>query len=137
MPKPKTSANGPSQRQLRVGELLRHALSNVFRAGLNIDAPLDTRLLTITEVKMSPDLKVATIFVMPLGGGNTEQVPKILGQHAKFLRGELGRNINLKFTPDLRFRVDESFAEGARIDALLRSPFVNQDISNDQGEDDA
>jgi ribosome-binding factor A len=79
---------------------------------------------------MSPDLKIATVFVMPLGGSDVAQVPKILGSHAKFLRGELGRNIELKFTPDLRFRIDESFAEGARIDALLRSPFVKQDIKD-------
>jgi ribosome-binding factor A len=126
------SSNGPRQRQLRVGELVRHALAGVFRNGAYMDGKLDTRLLTITEVKMSNDLKIATVYVMPLGGENLDNVTKTLAQHVKVLRGELGHQLDLKFTPDLRFLIDESFSHGARIDALLRTPAVQRDISSDE-----
>jgi ribosome-binding factor A len=131
MVKSRFAGSGPSQRQLRVGELVRHALSDIFRNGAHMETAFDTRLLTITEVKMSPDLKIATVFVMPLGGKGAGNVTRILGDNVRLLRGEMGHRLDLKFTPNLRFLVDESFAEGARIDALLRSPFVKQDIGKD------
>ncbi len=137
MVKPNTGNKGPSQRQLRVGELIRHVLSSVLGSGAHMTGEVDTRLLTVTEVRMSPDLKIATVFIMPLGGKNSTDIPKLLSKNVRPLRSELARQLNLKFTPDLRFLVDESFDRGAHIDALLNSPEVKRDLlANDGNEDD-
>lgn len=119
---------GPSQRQLKVGELIRHALADVFSRGNVMDDVLARHSLTFPEVRMSPDLKIATCFVMPLGGGEAEEVVAHLEQHKRFLRGELARRVSLKFMPELRFRVDTSFQVSARIDELLASPQVARDL---------
>jgi ribosome-binding factor A len=127
------SANaGPSQRQLRAGELVRHALVEILREGDLHDEPLENASITVTEVRMSPDLKHAHCFVEPLGGGHAGEVVKALNKHAKFLRGKLGRHIELKFTPDLRFVHDVSFDEAARMEALFRRPEVRRDIEGDE-----
>ncbi len=118
---------GPSQRQQRVAELVRHALAEVLSRGDLQDDVLTRNVITIPEVRMSPDLKLATAYVMPLGGRDEDAVLKALEKNKKLLRQEVARRVNLKFAPDLRFRRDESFDEAARIDALLRSERVARD----------
>lgn len=130
------SANkGPSQRQLRVGEMLRHALSDVLRRGELRDPDLAQVSVTITQVKPSPDMRYATIFCEPLGGKNAKTVVAALNRHKGFLRGEMGRLIALKFTPELRFLEDESFAEAEKIETLLRSSRVARDLSTPKAAD--
>ena len=131
---------GPSQRQQRVAELIRHALAEVLSRGDLQDDVLTRNVITIPEVRMSPDLKLATAYVMPLGGRDEEAVLKALDKNKKLLRQEVARRVNLKFAPDLRFRRDESFDEAARIDALLRSERVARDTVKpeaDTSEDDS
>lgn len=118
---------GPSQRQQRVAEIIRHALAEVLSRGDLQDDVLTKNVITIPEVRMSPDLKLATAYVMPLGGKDEDAVIKALEKNKKHLRQEVARRVNLKFAPDLRFRRDESFDEAARIDALLRSERVARD----------
>jgi len=138
----RTAANGKKigvagQRQLRVGELVRHALSEVLSRG-NLNEPvLDGVIVTVPEVRVSNDLKMATCYVMPLGGDNGDAVVAALDQHRKYLRGEVSRRIELKFAVDLKFVLDKSFAEAAKIDALLRNdPVVRQDIEAGRGDDE-
>ncbi|OYW60409.1 MAG: ribosome-binding factor A [Xanthobacter sp. 17-67-6] len=123
----KTGA-GPSQRMLRVGELVRHALADVLSRGDHLDPALAGRIITVPEVRMSPDLKIATCYVMPLGGKDVQGVIKALANNARMLRGELGRRVELKSVPELRFREDTSFTEAHHIDSLLRSPAVARDL---------
>ena len=127
----RTAAPGGSQRQLRVGETVRHALAEIFARGAIVDDVLNRHSLTVPEVRMSPDLKLATIYVMPLGGRDTELVIAALDRNKKFLRGEVARRVNLKFAPDIRFRVDERFDEAERIEKLLRTPAVQKDLDKD------
>lgn len=136
---------GPSQRQLRAGELIRHALVDILREEEIHDEALHGVSVTVTEVRLSPDLRHATCFVEPLGAGvesaptagHESEIIKALNVHAKFLRGMLGRRIDMKFTPDLRFRHDESFDAASYIDRLLDDPRVKADLERpaDQGED--
>jgi ribosome-binding factor A len=129
------SAAGPSQRQLRVGEAVRHAIAEVFTQGQVHDPVLEGHLITVPEVRMSPDLRLATIYVMPLGGRDAEAVIAALERNKRFLRGVVARKVNLKFAPDIRFRVDERFDEAERIEKLLRSPAVKRDLAGgDDGE---
>jgi ribosome-binding factor A len=130
---------GPSQRQLRAGELVRHALAEILREEEVHDDAMAGVSVTVSEARMSPDLKHATVFVQPLGGGHADEVVAALNRHAKFLRGELGRHVDLKFTPDLRFRRDESFEAAAHMDALFNSPAVRRDLerADDEGDDGA
>lgn len=130
-----TKQKMPSQRQLRVGELIRHALSELLARGETHDPELDGRVITVPEVRMSPDLKIATVYVMPLGGQKTHGVVKALGRDARHLRHELSRKVTLKFLPELRFRLDETFDEASRIDRLLASDAVRRDV--DPAPDDA
>ena len=129
-----SSLKGPSQRQLRVGEVLRHALSDILREKSIRDADLEGVSVTVTQVKPSPDMRHATVFVEPLGGRNADVVVAALNRHRGFLRGELGRTIELKFTPELRFVEDTSFAESERINRILHSEKVARDL-NAPGED--
>ncbi|WP_262297280.1 30S ribosome-binding factor RbfA [Microvirga sesbaniae] len=132
--------SGPSQRQQRVAELIRHALAEVLSRGDLQDDVLTRNVITIPEVRMSPDLKLATAYVMPLGGRDEDAVLKALEKNKKLLRQEVARRVNLKFAPDLRFRRDESFDEAARIDALLRSDRVARDTvkpAPDPSDDDS
>ena len=136
---------GPSQRQLRAGELIRHALVEVLREEEIHDPAMEGVSVTVTEVRMSPDLKHATCFVEPLGAGvetaptagHVEEIVKALNAHARFLRGVLGRHIDMKFTPDLKFRHDESFDAAGRMDRLFADPRVRADLerSGDGDED--
>ncbi|PZU01248.1 MAG: 30S ribosome-binding factor RbfA [Brevundimonas sp.] len=137
--------SGPSQRQLRAGELIRHALVDILREEDIHDAALAGVSVTVTEVRLSPDLKHATCFVEPLGAGveaaatsgHEGEIIKALNAHAKFLRGQLGRRLDMKFTPDLRFRHDESFDAASHIDRLFDDPRVRADLErrDDEGED--
>jgi ribosome-binding factor A len=124
----KTSAPGGSQRQLRVGETVRHAIADVLAHGSVHDPDLEGHIVTVPEVRMSPDLKLATVYVMPLGGKDTEIVLAALERNRKFLRGEVAHRVNLKFAPELRFRVDDRFDEAERIEKLLRTPAVLRDL---------
>jgi ribosome-binding factor A len=138
MPRHRSSSSsptrGPSQRQLRVGELLRHALSEVLRDS-NIRDPDLSVPVTITEVRPSPDMRHASVFCQPLGGQNTKTVVDALNRHRGYFRGELGKRIELKFTPELRFLEDTSFAEAERIAKLLNSERVARDLKS-SGEAD-
>src|SRR6201995_3772009 len=131
----KSSAPGGSQRQLRVGETVRHAIADILAHGSVHDADLEGHIVTVPEVRMSPDLKLATIYVMPLGGRDTSIVLAALERNKKYLRGEVARRVNLKFAPDLRFRVDDRFDEAERIEKLLRTPAVQRDLAPDSDED--
>src|SRR3954468_19454023 len=122
---------GPSQRQLRVGEMLRHALADILRQNDIRDPDLLGVSVTITQVKPSPDMRYATVYCEPLGGGKAPEVIAALNRHKGFLRGEMGKRIATKFTPDLRFVEDESFAEALKIDTILRSPEVQRDLNAD------
>jgi ribosome-binding factor A len=131
----KSSAPGGSQRQLRVGEQVRHAVAEILAQGNVHDEDLEGHIITVPEVRMSPDLKLATVYVMPLGGRDTEVIIAALERNKKFLRGEVARRVNLKFAPDLRFRVDERFDEAERIEKLLRTPAVQKDLEQDPDSD--
>ncbi|HZZ32805.1 MAG TPA: 30S ribosome-binding factor RbfA [Phenylobacterium sp.] len=122
---------GPSQRQLRAGELMRHALVEILRAQEITDPDIAGVSITLTEVRMSPDLRNATIFVEPLGGGEQAAVVvKALNRHHKFLRGRLGHAIDMKFTPALKFLHDDTFDAAARMNRLFDDPRVAQDLGH-------
>lgn len=130
------SARGsaPSQRQLRVGELVRHALADMLTRGEVHDPVIEGHLITVPEVQMTADLRLATIYVVPLGGRDTDAVLAALERNKRFLRGVIARHVNLKFAPEIRFRIDGRFDEAERIEKLLRTPAVQRDL--DQGRDD-
>jgi ribosome-binding factor A len=121
-------STGPTQRQLRVGEVIRHALAELLTRGEVHDDVLASHLVTIPEVRMSPDLRLATVYVLPLGGKDVEPVLAALERNKRFIRGEVARAVNLKFAPDVRFLADETFDEALRIDSLLASDKVRQDL---------
>ena len=135
---------GPSQRQLRAGELIRHALVDVMREHEIHDEALTGVSVTVTEVRMSPDLRHATCFVEPLGAGveaaetsgHESEIIKALNAHAKFLRGRLGAKLDMKFTPDLRFRHDESFDAASHMDRLFADPRVQADLNAREADED-
>ena len=136
-PKPtgRAAATGPSQRQLRAGELVRHALVEILREEDLADPDLAGVSVTVTEVRMSPDLRHAICFVEPLGGEHAGPVVAGLVRSSKFLRGRLGHMIELKFTPELKFLHDESFNEAARMSRLFDDPKVRQDLAGDSQAD--
>ena len=131
-----STPGGGSQRQLRVGELVRHAMAELLTRGDVHDPVIQKHLITVPEVRMSPDLRLATIYIMPLAGRDADEVVAALERNKKFLRGEIAHAINLKFAPDIRFRIDERFAEAERIDKLLRSPEVKRDLIKDESGDE-
>src|SRR6195256_6971372 len=124
------SAPGGSQRQLRVGETVRHAIADILSQGSVHDPDLEGHIITVPEVRMSPDLRLATVYVMPLGGRDTDAVLAALERNKKYLRGEIAHHVNLKFAPEIRFRLDERFDEAERIEKLLRTPAVQRDLGN-------
>lgn len=132
MAKRAPQSSGASQRQLRVGELVRHAMAEMLARGDVHDPLLEGHLITIPEVRMSPDLRLATVYVMTLGGKDADAVVTALDNNKRYLRGEIGRRVNLKFAPDIRFRVDDRFDEAERIEKLLRTPEVRRDIDDDE-----
>src|SRR5262249_35797004 len=121
--------SGPSQRQRRAGEGSRHARAPTLARGAIHDPLLTARAITRPEVRLTPDLRLATIYVMPLAGKDSQAVLAALERHRKFIRAEVAHAVNLKFAPEIRFRADETFAEAQRIDALLRSPKVARDLN--------
>ena len=129
------SAAGPSQRALRVGELIRHALAELLARGEVHDPVLEGHMITVPEVRMAPDLRLATAYVMPLGGRDAKQVIDALERNKKFLRGEIAHRVNLKFAPDIRFRIDDRFDEAERIGKLLATPAVKRDLGKPDDED--
>jgi ribosome-binding factor A len=134
MPKPHQQGNEPSHRTLRVGELVRHTVSDLLTRGVINDPALVRQVVTIPSVRMSPDLKLATIFVMPLGGKDVPGVVAALERNKKFLRTEIARHVNLKFAPEVRFKADEGFEAGAKIDALFALPQVKRDLASQNSE---
>ncbi len=128
---------GPSQRQLRVGEQVRHALADVLQRGEVRDDLIETTVISVNEVRMSPDLKIATAFVAPLGAADDEAVIKALARNAKFIRGRVsGALRQMKYMPEFRFRLDTSYDNMAKIDELLRSPEVARDLDGDPEKED-
>ena len=121
----------------RVGELIRHALADLLSQGALNDPVLDGHMVTVPDVRMSPDLKLATAYVMPLGGRDVAPVLEALERNRKVLRTEIAHRVAMKFAPDLRFKVDDSFDYGAKIDALLDTPKVRQDLvrAEDEGHE--
>jgi ribosome-binding factor A len=130
---PETS-HAPSQRQLRVGELVRHAFADMLARSAVHDPVIQSHVITVPEVRMAADLRLATIYVVPLGGRAADAELAALARNKRFLRGEIAQRINLKFAPDVRFRLDERFDEAARIEKLLRTPAVQRDL-DDKDED--
>ena len=127
----KNNEKAPSQRMLRMGELVRHALAEVFSRGDVHDPVLETHVITIPEVAMTPDLRHATAYVMPLGGKDERAVLDALNRNKKYLRGVIAKKVQAKFAPDLRFRIDERFDRAEQIDRLLKQPEVLRDLRKD------
>jgi ribosome-binding factor A len=123
-----------SQRQLRVGELVRHAVSEMLIRGEVHDPVIEGHLITIPEVRMTPDLRLATVYVMPLGGRDQDEVLAALERNRRYLRGEVAHRVNLKFAPDLRFLIDDRFDEAERIEKLLRTQQVQRDLKGEKDE---
>jgi ribosome-binding factor A len=128
-------AAGGSQRQLRVGELIRHELADMLSRGDIHDPVVEAHMITVPEVRMSPDLRLATIYIMPLGGRDEKEVLEALDRNKKYVRGEISRRVNLKFAPEIRFRIDERFDEAERIEKLLRTPSVQRDLTHETDDE--
>ncbi|MGD0024142.1 MAG: 30S ribosome-binding factor RbfA [Xanthobacteraceae bacterium] len=122
--------SGTSQRQLRAGELIRHELADMLSRGDIHDPVVQSHMITVPEVRMSADLRLATIYIMPLGGRDEEAVLDALDRNKRYMRGEIARRVNLKFAPEIRFRIDERFDEAERIEKLLRTPEVRRDLAD-------
>jgi ribosome-binding factor A len=130
----KNNEKAPSQRMLRMGELVRHALAEMFSRGDVHDPVLETHVITIPEVAMTPDLRHATAYVMPLGGKDERAVIDALNRNKKYMRGVIAKKIQAKFAPDLHFRLDERFDRAEQIDKLLKQPEVQRDLRKDEDE---
>lgn len=126
----RSASQGPSQRQLRVSELIRHAVAQMLSRGDLHDPVLSRQVITIPEVRLSPDLKIATVYVMPLGGGETKEILAALEKQKYLIRTHVAHEVNMKYAPDLRFRRDESFDEAQRIDMLLDTDKVRRDLTS-------
>ncbi|QLF69000.1 30S ribosome-binding factor RbfA [Peteryoungia desertarenae] len=132
----KATSSAPSQRMLRVGEQVRAAITQVLQRGEVRDDLIEKTVISISEVRMSPDLKIATAYVTPLGVKDHDSVISALNRHAKFIRGRLGNQLRqMKYMPEVRFRDDTSFDNYQKIDALLRSPEVQRDLGTDEDND--
>jgi ribosome-binding factor A len=132
----RSTSAGPSQRQLRVGEQVRHALSDLLQRGEVRDDLVEKTVISISEVRMSPDLKLATAFVSPLGAPDAAAVVEALNRNARFIRGRMSPALRqMKYMPEFRFRLDTSYDNFARIDELLRSPEVKRDLDHDDETD--
>ena len=127
-------ASGGSQRQLRVGELIRHELAEMLSRGDIHDPVIEGHMITVPEVRVTPDLRLATIYVMPLGGRDLEAVIEALERNKRYVRGVIAQRVNLKFAPEIRFHIDERFEEAERIEKLLRTPAVQRDLGGDKDE---
>jgi ribosome-binding factor A len=140
MPKPdhrgrakgtKAKSSEPSQRMLRVAELIRHKLAEMLSRGDVHDDVLGTSVITVPEVRLSPDMKIATVYIMPLGGKDTKAVIAALDRNKKYIRSAIANAVNLKYAPDLKFRTDETFDEAERISRIMNSPKVRQDLDQE------
>lgn len=132
----KPSASAPSQRMLRVGEQVRHALTSLIQRGGIADPELDGVVLSVTEVRMSPDLKIATAYVTAFGRDDMQPLVKALARNARYIRGQLARDLRqMKYMPEFRFRADTSFDNYQKIDDILRSPEVARDLGEDPDAD--
>jgi ribosome-binding factor A len=129
------SRSGPSQRQLRVGEAIRHAIVRVLREGNLRDPELDGAMVTVTEVRASPDLKHASAFVTPLGGGDSKAMVKALNRAAPYIRSAVAREVQLRTAPEIHFQPDTTYEQASRIDALLRQPTVQRDVAKGDADD--
>jgi ribosome-binding factor A len=121
---------GASQRQLRVAELIRHEMADMLARGEVHDPVIEHHMITVPEVRVTADLRLATIYVMPLGGRDVTEVLGALERNSRYVRGEIARRVNLKFAPEIRFRIDERFDEAERIEKLLRTPAVQRDLGD-------
>jgi ribosome-binding factor A len=131
------SKKGPSQRQLRVGEQVRHVIAEILQRGEIRDELLQNTVISVSEVRMSPDLRIATVFLTPLGMSDGQPVIKALANHAKFIRGRAATSLSqMRFMPEFRFRIDTAYDNFSKIDQLLRSPEVARDLDSDGGGDD-
>ncbi|HUG61455.1 MAG TPA: 30S ribosome-binding factor RbfA [Methylomirabilota bacterium] len=130
------ASRAPSQRQLRAGELVRHAVAELLSRGEVMDAEVTALMITVPEVRMSPDLRNATVYVTPLAGGDPKTAVKALERNKRWIRGQVAHKVSLKYAPDLVFRFDDRFEESARIDELLRSPEVAQDLGHEDDQND-
>ena len=119
---------------MRVGELIRHELAAMLSRGDVHDPVIEAHMITVPEVRMSPDLRLATIYIMPLGGRDEKDVLDALDRNKRYVRGEIARRVNLKFAPEIRFRIDERFDEAERIEKLLRTPDVQRDLGDKKDE---
>ena len=126
---------GASQRQLRVGELIRHELAEMLSRGDIHDPVIEGHMITVPEVRMTADLRLATIYIMPLAGRDEEAVMAALDRNRRYIRGEIAHRVNLKFAPEIRFRIDERFDEAERIEKLLRTPAVQRDLKDGEDEE--
>lgn len=132
----RNSDKGPSQRQLRVGEQVRHALSEMLQRGEILDPVIETTVISISEVRMSPDLKIATAFVSPLGARDDAAVIEALNKHARFIRGRVSSALRqMKYMPEFRFRLDTSYDNFAKINEILKSPEVVRDLEADDDKE--
>ena len=132
-----SQSSGPSQRQLRVGELIRHELAEVFARGTIHDPVIERSSVTVLEVRPSPDLKVATAYVRPLLGGDPNELLAALNRHRRHIRGLLTPRLKLKFAPEIRFSIDTVLDEAGRIDEILRDPAVARDLTSGEDADSA
>ena len=133
----KATTSAPSQRMLRVGEQVRSALTQVLQRGEINDPVIEGAVISISEVRMSPDLKIATAYVTPLGNANHDQIVAALNRNARFIRGKIGPALRqMKYMPEVRFRDDTSFENFRRIDELLKSPEVARDLDHSKEEKD-
>ena len=136
MPRKKKSSSAPGQRQLRVGEEIRHALSEIIGRDHLDDPDLHGKMMTVTQVSVSPDLRNATAFVVPFGGGESERLVAALNRAHGYFRRELTRMVKLQFSPAIRFRPDESFEQASKIERLLHDPVVARDLARKDEEED-
>jgi ribosome-binding factor A len=127
----KSARSAPTQRQLRIGELVRHKLAEMLSRGEIHDDIIASHVITVPEVRLSPDLKLASAYVVTLGGDDTAVVIEALNRNKKYIRAQVAQAVNLKFAPDIRFLRDETFEEASRIDQLLASSKVRQDIDKE------
>jgi ribosome-binding factor A len=128
-------SQGPSQRQLRVGEALRHALADILARGGLRDPELANLQATVTEVRMSPDLRAATAFIVPFGGGDAEAMARELNRAAGYFRSRLAGLVELRVVPTIRFAADRSFEQAGRIERLLQSPAISRDLKKENGDE--
>jgi len=133
----RSTQSGPSQRQLRVGEQVRHALSGLLQRGEVRDDLIESTVISISEVRMSPDLKLATAFVAPMGAADAAAVIEALNRHARFIRGRTSPALRqMRYMPEFRFRLDTSYDNFSKIDQLLKSPEVARDLDKDEESED-